>query len=110
MIGVEQSTASEAPVGLACVLRLYISSAAPLSARAIVNARLFLEKYLRGRYELHILSIAENVEQAIDDQVIAAPTLLKIWPLPVRRFIGDLSDVSALLQGLDVRLSDDQAG
>jgi circadian clock protein KaiB len=103
----QTSPVSAAPADVACVLRLYISAAAPLSARAIVNARLFLEKHLSGRYELHILSIAEHVQQAIEDQVIAAPTLLKIWPPPARRFIGDLSDTSSLLQGLDLRLAAD---
>ena len=92
--------ADKNPPQPACVLRLYISAAAPLSARAIVNTRLFLEKHLRGRYELQILSIAEHAAQAAKDEVIAAPTLLKIWPLPIRRFIGDMSDTSKLLDGL----------
>lgn len=86
----------------ACMLRLWVSAAAPLSARAVVNTRAFCEAHLAGRYELEILSIAENVERAAHDEVIAAPTLLRVWPLPVRRFIGDMSNPERLLDGLDL--------
>lgn len=87
----------------ACMLRLWVSSAAPLSARAVVNTRAFCEAHLPGRYELEILSIADNVERAARDEIIAAPTLLRVWPLPVRRFIGDMSNPDRLLDGLDLR-------
>lgn len=94
-----------APKGQACAcrLRLWVSSAAPLSARAVVNTRAFCEAHMAGRYELEILSIAENVQRAAEDDVIAAPTLLRVWPLPVRRFIGDMSNPDRLLDGLDLR-------
>ncbi len=55
---------------------------------------------MAGKYELEILSIADNVERAAQDQVIAAPTLLRVWPLPIRRFIGDMSAPGRLLEGL----------
>jgi circadian clock protein KaiB len=87
----------------ACRLRLWVSSAAPLSARAVVNTRAFCEAHMPGRYELEILSIADNVQRATADEVIAAPTLLRVWPLPVRRFIGDMSNPDRLLDGLDLR-------
>ena len=86
----------------ACMLRLWVSSAAPLSARAVVNTRAFCEEHMPGRYELEILSIADNVERAAGDEIIAAPTLLRVWPLPVRRFIGDMSNPARLLDGLDL--------
>ena len=86
-----------------CRLRLWVSSAAPLSARAVVNTRAFCETHLPGRYELEILSIADNVERANSDQVIAAPTLMRVWPLPVRRFIGDMSNPARLLDGLGLK-------
>jgi len=89
--------------GITCKLRLWVSSAAPLSARAVVNTRAFCETHLPGRYELEILSIAENVERAANDEVIAAPTLLRVWPLPMRRFIGDMSNPERLLDGLNLR-------
>lgn len=86
----------------ACILRLWVSSAAPLSARAVVNTRAFCEAHMPGRYELEILSITDNVERAARDEVIAAPTLLRVWPLPMRRFIGDMSNPARLLDGLNL--------
>jgi circadian clock protein KaiB len=83
-----------------CLLRLYVSAAAPSSARAVVNTRAFFEKHMAGRYELEILSISEHVQDAAHDQVVAAPTLIRVWPLPVRRFIGDMSDPQRLVAEL----------
>src|ERR1700754_1832710 len=84
------------------VLRLYVTDATPKSARAIVNARRILEEHLPGKYSLEILSIAEHVAQATEDQIICAPTLLRLAPPPARRIIGDMSDVARVLKGLDV--------
>jgi circadian clock protein KaiB len=84
------------------VLRLYVTDATPKSARAIVNARRILEEHLHGKYSLEILSIAEHVAQATEDQIICAPTLLRLAPPPARRIIGDMSDVARVLRGLDV--------
>ena len=83
-------------------LRLYVTDATPKSARAIVNARRVLEEHLHDRYTLEILNIAENVAQAAEDQIICAPTLLRLAPPPARRVIGDMSDVARVLKGLDV--------
>ena len=84
------------------VLRLYVTDATPKSARAIVNARRILEEHLQGNYSLEILNIAEHVAQATEDQIICAPTLLRLAPPPARRIIGDMSDVARVLKGLDV--------
>ena len=84
------------------VLRLYVTDATPKSARAIVNARRILEEHLQGNYSLEILDIAEHVAQATEDQIICAPTLLRLAPPPARRIIGDMSDVVRVLKGLDV--------
>jgi circadian clock protein KaiB len=84
------------------VLRLYVTDATPKSARAIVNARRLLEEHLHDRYTLEILDIAENVALATRDQIICAPTLLRLAPAPARRIIGDMSDAARVLKGLDV--------
>lgn len=63
-----------------------------MSSRAVVNTRTFCEQHLKGRYVLEIVSIADNLPMATKDQIVVAPTLLKIAPLPIRRFIGDMSD------------------
>lgn len=82
-------------------LRLYVTGATPASARAVVNARRFCETHLTGRYRLEVLDIGEHVEQAAADQIVAAPTLIRLAPLPLRRFIGDLSDDERLRRSLD---------
>ena len=82
-------------------LRLYVTGATPASARAVVNARRFCETHLSGRYRLAVLDIGEHVEQATLDQIVAAPTLVRLAPLPLRRLIGDLSDDERLRRSLD---------
>ena len=84
------------------VLRLYVTAGTPTSARAMVNVRRFCERHLAGHYVLEILDIAEHVAQAAVDEIIAAPTLVKLGPPPLRRFIGDLSRDERLLQGLHI--------
>jgi circadian clock protein KaiB len=78
------------------VFRLYVTPASPISARAIVNARRFMESRLPGAHRLEVLDISANVPQAIADEIIASPTLVRVTPAPSRRFIGDLTDVSRL--------------
>ena len=84
------------------ILRLYVTGPTSVSARAVVNARQICEAHLRGRYQLEILNVADNVALATKDQVIAAPTLIRLAPLPLKRFIGDMSNTERLIQGLDV--------
>lgn len=87
------------------VFSLYIAGTTPHAARALVNIRKLCEKYLSGRYQLEVVDIAQYPERAKEAQIIAAPTLIKTLPLPLRRFIGDMSHTEKLLLGLD--LSDD---
>jgi len=82
------------------LLRLYVSGATFRSSRAILNLKAFCENYLPGRYQLQVVDIYQ--QPALATQIIAAPTLIKHAPLPVRRFIGDLSLIGKLLQGLDL--------
>lgn len=86
----------------AYALRLYISGATPASARAVVNTRRLCEAHLKDRYTLEIINIADDVERAARDQIVAAPTLIKDHPPPLRRFIGDMSDVERILAGLNL--------
>lgn len=81
-------------------LRLYVSGATPLSARAIVNIRRLCEARLPGRYALEIVDISQHPRRVADDQVTATPTLLRLAPLPVRRLIGDLSQTARVLAAL----------
>jgi circadian clock protein KaiB len=80
--------------------RLYVTAGSPVSARAVVNARRFFEAHLPGRHRLWVLDIAEHITLAQEDQIIASPTLLRLIPLPQRRFIGDMSDTARLRTSL----------
>ena len=91
------------------VLRLYVTGTTRNSARAIVNIRKICEEHLQGRYELEIVDIALHPALAEGEQIIAAPTLIKRLPLPLRRFIGDLSQTERVLLGLDLRKVAEQA-
>jgi len=85
------------------VLRLYITGITPKSTRAILNVRKICEENLKGRYELEVIDIYQQPLLAKDQQIIAAPTLIKKLPLPLRRLIGDMSDKERILVGLDLR-------
>ncbi len=90
------------------VLKLYITGTTPSSTRAIVNIRKICEEHLLGRYELEIVDIFQHPTLAEGEQIIAAPTLIKKLPLPLRRFIGDMSQTERILLGLDLRKVDDK--
>jgi circadian clock protein KaiB len=80
-----------------------VTGTTPVSARAIVNIRKICEEHLQGRYELEVIDISQHPALAEGEQIIAVPTLVKKPPLPLRRFIGDLSQIERLLLGLDLR-------
>lgn len=84
------------------VMRLYITGITPKSTRAIQNIRKICEENLKGRYELEVIDIYQQPTLAKDEQIIAAPTLIKKLPLPLRRLIGDMSDKERILVGLDL--------
>jgi circadian clock protein KaiB len=84
------------------VLRLYVTGETPHSIRAISNIRRICEQHLDGRYDLEIVDISQRPMLAAGEQIIAAPTLIKKLPLPLRRFIGDMSRTDRILLGLDL--------
>lgn len=85
------------------VLKLYVAGMTPNSRRAITNIKKICDEYLEGRYELEILDIYQQPVLAAGEQIIAAPTLIKELPLPLHKFIGDLSNKDKVLVGLDLR-------
>lgn len=85
------------------VLRLYVSGITSRSVLAITNLKKICEEYLDGRYELEVIDLYKKPQLAKDEQIIAAPTLIKKLPLPFRRIIGDMSNKEKVLIGLDLR-------
>jgi circadian clock protein KaiB len=85
------------------VLRLYVTGMTPRSTRAVENVRTVCEEHLHGRYDLEVIDIYQQPTLAKGEQIIAAPTLIKKLPLPLRRVIGDLSSTERVLLGLDLK-------
>ncbi len=85
------------------VLRLYVTGATARSRRAIVNLEGICREYLKGQYDLEVIDVYQKPTLAKDEQIIAAPTLIRKLPLPIRRIVGDLSDREAVLFGLDLK-------
>jgi circadian clock protein KaiB len=81
-------------------LTLFVSGASDLSARAITNARQLCDAHLHGRYHLSVVDVHEDPATALSSQVVAAPTLMRNWPLPVRKLVGDLSHDDRVIRAL----------
>ena len=84
------------------IFLLYVTGSTPRSLKAIHNFKKFCEEHLPDDYHLQIVDIYKNQEAAREAQIIAAPTLIKKLPAPLRRFIGDLSNTQRLLNSLGV--------
>jgi circadian clock protein KaiB len=82
-------------------MKLFITGATPNSVRAVANLKHICEKYFPGNYKLEIIDIYQQPLLAKDEQIIALPMLKKSFPLPLKRFIGDMSDTAKVLRGLD---------
>jgi circadian clock protein KaiB len=85
------------------VLRLYVAGMTPKSTLAVTNIKKICEEHLAGRYSLEVIDLYKHAALADGEQIIAAPTLLKKLPPPLRRFIGDMSNTEKILVGLDLR-------
>lgn len=91
------------------VLRLYIAGNSEKSTRAIETIREVCEDQLKGRYSLEVIDIYQQPEMARREQVIVAPTLVKLQPPPLRRIIGDLSSPGRVMVGLSLVPSEGKA-
>jgi circadian clock protein KaiB len=85
------------------VLKLYVTGMTPNSIRAVENLRKICEEHLQGKYDLEVIDIYQQPDLASSEQIIAAPTLVKKLPPPLRKFIGGLSETEKVLVGLDIK-------
>ena len=83
--------------------RLYVSGSTPRSVQAIASIKAMCEEHLHGRYELEVVDLYQQPHLAREVQVIAAPTLIKEMPLPLKKVIGDMRDEEKVLLGLDIQ-------
>jgi circadian clock protein KaiB len=84
------------------LLRLYVSGMSPNSLQAIENIQKLCARYLSGRHHLDIIDIFQQPELAREGQVFALPTLDKVRPPPLRRFVGDMSKTERILEGIGI--------
>ena len=84
-------------------LRLYVAGKTPKSMSAIENLKAICDEHLDGKYQIEIVDLLMHPQLAKGDQIIAIPTLVRKLPVPIRKVIGDLSNVERALVGLQLR-------
>lgn len=84
-------------------LRLYVTGLTPNCLLAINNLRKICEQHMAGKYDIQVIDLLKDPRLSFGDQILAVPTLVRKFPMPVRRIIGDLSDTEQVLIGLDLR-------
>jgi circadian clock protein KaiB len=92
--------------GETCLLTLYVTGTTPNSLRAIGNIRRICEEHLEGRYQLRVVDVYQEPEQARKHNLTVLPTLVKELPQPLRKIIGNLSDTERVLVGLDLKVEE----
>ncbi len=86
------------------VLRLYVTGSTPRAKSAVMKVKSFCEEHLKGRYRLDVIDIYQQPDYAREEQIIAAPTLVKKLPRPLRRLVGDFSSPERVMVGLSLPL------
>ena len=89
------------------VLRLYVAGLGPKSMHAINNITRIGEEYMPGKYQLEVIDIYQDPIFAKDGQIVAAPTLIKELPPPLKKFIGSMDDTERILVGMDLKFKAD---
>ena len=84
-------------------LRLYIAGQTPRSVAAFANLKKLCEEHLPGRYKIEVIDLMQHPQLAAGDQIVAIPTLVRKLPEPLRRIVGDLSNIERTLVGLQLR-------
>lgn len=85
------------------VLRLYVTGQTSQSAQTLNNIKKACEEELKDEYDLKIIDILKEPQRALEDNVIATPTLVKKLPPPLRKLIGHLSETDHVLSGLNLK-------
>ena len=84
-------------------LYLYIAGQTPKSVTALSNIKKYAEEYLKGKYTIEIIDLLEDPKRARSEEIFAVPTLLRKFPEPIRKIIGDLSNEEKVLVGLNIK-------
>jgi circadian clock protein KaiB len=84
-------------------LRLYVAGQTPKSLTAFANLKRLCEEHLAGRYEIEVIDLVKKPQLAQNDQILAIPTLVRKLPEPIKRIIGDLSNLERVMVGMDLK-------
>ncbi|MBW4889343.1 circadian clock KaiB family protein [Mucilaginibacter sp. HMF5004] len=84
-------------------LRLYVAGKTQKSVDALNNLKKYCEEHLQGQYRIEVIDLLVNPQLAEGDQILAIPTLVRKFPEPIRKIIGDLSNEEKVLVGLNIR-------
>ena len=84
-------------------LRLYIAGNTPKSMAALNNLKKYCEEHLKDEYQIEVIDLLIHPQLAAGDQILATPTLVRKFPVPIRKIIGDLSNEEKVLVGLNIR-------
>jgi circadian clock protein KaiB len=85
------------------ILRLYVAGETPKSLTAFANLKKICEEHLANRYSIEVIDLTKHPQLAQNDQIVALPTLVRKLPEPIRRVIGDLSNLERVLVGMDLK-------
>ena len=98
-----RSRKSASAAGPEWQLKLYVAGSTARSVAALENLKRLCETHLAGRYSIEVIDLLVNPKLAAGDQILAVPTLVRKFPEPLRKIIGDLSNEERVLVGLDVK-------
>src|SRR5438270_12768248 len=84
-------------------LRLYVAGQTTKSVAAIDNLKRLCEEHLPGKYQIEVIDLLVHPQLARGDQIVAIPTLVRKLPDPIRKIIGDLSNIERTLVGLQLK-------
>ncbi|HEU5263652.1 MAG TPA: circadian clock KaiB family protein [Gaiellaceae bacterium] len=94
-----------APPPARYLLRLFVAGMTPRSTLAVANIRSICERYLSGAYELDVVNLYETPASAASEQIVAAPTCVRHFPLPPKRIVGDMSNTERVIAGLQLSIA-----
>ena len=87
---------------------LYVTGDTARSDSAISNLKQICNSYLGNDYSIEVIDLLEHLELARQHQILAVPTLIRTYPLPERRVIGDLSRPELVVAFLELPTQQDQ--
>ena len=103
-VDVQPSVKPAAEESQRIALRLFVTGATPGCSRAVASIKMFCDKFLKGRYSLEVVDVYQQPDLADEQRILATPTLVRMSPLPFRRFVGNLTDPERLSAALGLSL------